>query len=166
MRHDGVKEVTDYDNFNPRTSCEVRPFSYSGRAYIMLFQSTHLVWGATLASSGVKPFKSISIHAPRVRCDNFVTNDQSAFFEFQSTHLVWGATGVVIWVVGFILISIHAPRVRCDKFIQGHFWLFAISIHAPRVRCDISYADLLRYAAISIHAPRVRCDITKLSTRV
>ena len=128
---------------------------------------------------------TISIHAPRVRCDHL-------FYH----HLPCN-----------IDISIHAPRVRCDlkngqmkaltqnfnprtscevrrKIFLCFFHSFIISIHAPRVRCDpapwFRYSRLLRYfnprtscevrrkfpedlnglAWISIHAPRVRCDST------
>ena len=56
------------------------------------FQSTHPVWGATMALSYVNLTDRISIHAPRVGCDVTFVVDES-----------WSG-----------LISIHAPRVGCD----------------------------------------------------
>ena len=102
--------------FNPRTPCGVRPRRRASlSAAVRLFQSTHPVWGATLSDTSLRScriFQSthpvwgatsqwdvangclsvISIHAPRVGCDN--TDGQ---------HPV---------VIGGI--SIHAPRVGCD----------------------------------------------------
>ena len=118
MRCDGRKTVFKMDkkHFNPRTSCEVR-----------------------LACA--KTFRypaGISIHAPRVRCDEFGHFSES--FVFQ--------------------ISIHAPRVRCDASISSCLnAVLPISIHAPRVRCDKNEnKGHKKRNYISIHAPRVRCD--------
>ena len=101
-------------NFNPRTSCEVRLGQDPKQLQILVFQSTHLVWGATL-------------------------NAHAAFrgVQFQSTHLVWGATQTRLLAFMELYISIHAPRVRCDMAeIRGGSFSSTISIHAPRVRCD------------------------------
>ena len=80
-----------------------------------MFQSTHPVWGATLAAQPPGPPRRnfnprtpcgvrrvqvghiiqatvISIHAPRVGCDSVPTSVSSANRRFQSTHPVWGAT--------------------------------------------------------------------------
>ena len=100
--------------FNPRTSCEVRLREPHLLSVYIIFQSTHLVWGATDEWRGVFIFWRISIHAPRVRCDKFqfMNNSIKIYFnprtscevrpldrlsiypeyKFQSTHLVWGAT--------------------------------------------------------------------------
>ncbi len=100
----------------------------------------------------------ISIHAPRVGCDQ---GDVSS--------------------LGDRAISIHAPRVGCDlrslTLLQHPKYFnprtpggvrremsFAIScnctisIHAPRVGCDVVDIFLPPSTAISIHAPRVGCD--------
>ena len=101
-------------HFNPRTSCEVRHSISSSLYAYAIFQSTHLVWGATKDVMGFSASLSISIHAPRVRCDYFFLqffkrhdnfNPRTScevrrsiyrriviYFQFQSTHLVWGAT--------------------------------------------------------------------------
>ncbi len=78
----------------------------------------------------------ISIHAPRVGCDEDVIRAQFARTQFQSTHPVWGATvGALVLIVGG-QISIHAPRVGCDYMAAGVWAQIKISIHAPRVGCD------------------------------
>ena len=81
---------------------------------VVLFQSTHPSWGATL-DSGVQNLDSaISIHAPIVGCD----------VEYAD------------WL-GVKVISIHAPIVGCDYILCMRMsTLFFISIHAPIVGCD------------------------------
>ena len=122
--------------FNPRTSCEVRRIDPASLSGFDIFQSTHLVWGATSIYSLAPQFSFISIHAPRVRCDigrfgkiylllhfnprtSCEVRHSNIFhfilpFTFQSTHLVWGATSCVFIFWRKRAISIHAPRVRCD----------------------------------------------------
>ena len=128
------------------------------------FQSTHPVWGATPGPAlPAGQGKQISIHAPRVGCD-------------QDGHQWQHPAG----------ISIHAPRVGCDDFD------FAIikatedfnprtpcgvrrcspsSLHCsrpnfnPRTPCGVRHKFLavLLDSGISIHAPRVGCDLTSVS---
>ena len=58
-------------NFNPRTPGGVRLSHCVYNFLLFLFQSTHPGWGATLIYKSVKrDRKHISIHAPRVGCDN------------------------------------------------------------------------------------------------
>ena len=167
-------------NFNPRTSCEVRP----GLSYLCLlrviFQSTHLLRGATLGEQSIKHSGYISIHAPLARCDDTLRG--------TTPHKE---------------ISIHAPLARCDyggelsppchrdfnprtscevrqlldytssavgQFQSTHLlrgatcrydWTYnqhAISIHAPLARCDRRVVEVVDSAVISIHAPLARCD--------
>ena len=40
----------------------------------------------------IKPYQDISIHAPRVGCDQKKYADAVGQVKFQSTHPVWGAT--------------------------------------------------------------------------
>ena len=107
------KETVNY-YFNPRTSCEVRPCFQSQCNETLLFQSTHLVWGATLSWDWL--YLSISDFNPRTSCE--VRLEKSVQFGrrciFQSTHLVWGATRHWFEYNVRRVISIHAPRVRCD----------------------------------------------------
>ena len=123
----------------------------------MIFQSTHLVWGATIHKMSAGRQFDISIHAPRVRCDsrNHCSSVQRMYFNprtscevrpeptslnpiaklFQSTHLVWGAT--YRFSVRYIAldISIHAPRVRCDKKYPALSDL--IYYFNPRTSCEV-----------------------------
>ena len=127
--------------FNPRTSCEVRLLVLVFSDYSIIFQSTHLVWGATIKRKNARNKHNISIHAPRVRCD-FRSWWLSPFVSlFQSTHLVWGATYTVHDRFGGDYISIHAPRVRCDfcRISQSgellHF--------NPRTSCEVRHLHCL-----------------------
>ena len=74
----------------PRVGCDEHdPIAW---AVDSRFQSTHPVWGATLAS----------FLPPGSSCG------------FQSTHPVWGATPGHMGGLSRERISIHAPRVGCD----------------------------------------------------
>ena len=145
------------------------------------FQSTHPVWGATPAQLHPWVRLSISIHAPRVGCDDDYRSPRKFKLGFQSTHPVWGATlhrGNLAIGKG---ISIHAPRVGCDVCPMVQEQVAQISIHAPRVGCDTPQTQCdpgcrhfnprtpcgvrlrtctsrLVSQEISIHAPRVGCD--------
>ena len=58
-----------HNDFNPRTSCEVRLMQYEYRFRIKIFQSTHLLRGATSVLMELYCDTRISIHAPLARCD-------------------------------------------------------------------------------------------------
>ena len=77
--------------FNPRTSCEVRHLLHTAFIIILLFQSTHLLRGATATDDLITPEKI-----------------------FQSTHLLRGATAGGQEKAAGGDISIHAPLARCD----------------------------------------------------
>ena len=101
-------------SFNPRTPCGVRREDWDARKGIVGFQSTHPVWGATEIEQAFSDTLVVSIHAPRVGCDNrcpqFVIRARcfnprtpcgvrpgtAKYYQyqprFQSTHPVWGAT--------------------------------------------------------------------------
>ena len=126
---------------------------------VSTFQSTHLVWGATITVLFFFAYSAISIHAPRVRCDAGTYRINITFKLFQSTHLVWGATmkKFICWL--FNIISIHAPRVRCDADLTST--LPPNNDFNPRTSCEVRQPDwtpVYRTWQISIHAPRVRCD--------
>ena len=126
-------------DFNPRTPCGVRRgrtlvylvFRYISihaprvgcdlKAYFSLpkdirFQSTHPVWGATLA----------------------LARWPTTHREFQSTHPVWGATGCSMCGFGIHLEfqSTHPVWGATGNVPDGHLLALDISIHAPRVGCD------------------------------
>ena len=168
-------------NFNPRTPYGVRPLSGKVCEPSSKFQSTHPVWGATLAKMRLVDFLIISIHAPRMGCDkirrpcgarrkNF--NPRTPYgvrlpyklhfvnaFQFQSTHPVWGATRYRGFLFAIICISIHAPRMGCDKVGDA---VKEFNIHFnPRTPYGVRRAEpprAIRLLCISIHAPRMGCD--------
>ena len=132
-------------NFNPRTPCGVRHGVHFNRSLdLELFQSTHPVWGATTTSGLARSFLIISIHAPRVGCDQSQVGGRGRMgdfnprtpcgvrrpvfyrhnsgWKFQSTHPVWGATPGSPGGFPAPGISIHAPRVGCDvtAFVLWH----------------------------------------------
>ena len=90
-------------------------FNLNEQDFSNLFQSTHPVWGATSSTrvamatpinfnprtpcgvrhelaSIIMTSDTISIHAPRVGCDQWHRSVPVIQAEFQSTHPVWGAT--------------------------------------------------------------------------
>ena len=88
----GQRGQSDQKHFNPRTSCEVRPSTLIYSLATGIFQSTHLLRGATKASA----------------------EGLFNFLIFQSTHLLRGATKASFLYVLLPVISIHAPLARCD----------------------------------------------------
>ena len=84
--------LSPHENFNPHTSCEVRPRSPVPRLPANGFQSTHLLRGATISAICSFMCFCISIHTPLARCDSvfsIITKERELF---QSTHLLRGAT--------------------------------------------------------------------------
>ena len=170
----------EYNNFNSRTSCEVR---------------------LCLAANFMR--RVISTHAPLARCDIGFSNVPSPRLQFQLTHLLRGATflmhyaqrlegfqlthllrGATASVVLHLLaqydfnsrtscevrqetciispsldISTHAPLARCDRF-RAHISppRLHISTHAPLARCDAITRKINTVDKISTHAPLARCD--------
>ena len=100
----------------------------------IIFQSTHLLRGATACGIYLETFDAISIHAPLARCDH-------------------GRR----WCGGPEAISIHAPLARCDT--QGAILIniAPISIHAPLARCDPS-APSARQIPRHFN-PRTSCEV-------
>ena len=146
------------------------------------FQSTHPVWGATkpltllvLAQlisihaprvgcdqglAAVSVLGLISIHAPRVGCDLEISSCSTSPWRFQSTHPVWGATRIRLSSGLDDVISIHAPRVGCDAAMCIYSLIPSIDFN-PRTPCGVRHPDFVEPGAtgrISIHAPRVGCD--------
>ena len=76
-------------NFNPRTSCEVRPdverMTTSGNK--ISIHAPRVRCDVFMPDTG-KNAVGISIHAPRVRCDRKINYNNSGDKKFQSTHLV------------------------------------------------------------------------------
>ena len=126
---------------------------------------------------------SISIHAPRVGCDDIPGPGVLGNCVFQSTHPVWGATRQLDSAQSFITISIHAPRVGCDMPLaqrrskrsyfnprtpcgvrpgRGVARHGGTADFNPRTPCGVRLFDcppgFTAASTISIHAPRVGCD--------
>ena len=152
--------------FNPRTPCGVRLCGCSYWTRANKFQSTHPVWGATRLHSSISARGIVSIHAPRVGCDNGIHPAASLFRRFNprtpcgvrlAKAASWGAN---------IVVSIHAPRVGCDP-PQSVRRPPGISFN-PRTPCGVRRAMLgylVKDVGVSIHAPRVGCDPGERCTR-
>ena len=80
--------------------------------FLKIFQSTHLLRGATGSEVYVQWFNDISIHAPLARCDG------------GPVEFAWGKN-----------ISIHAPLARCDK--QSRQTTTAPGNFNPRTSCEV-----------------------------
>ena len=145
-------------HFNPRTSCEVRRKHTCGDNRHDRFQSTHLVWGATAHRANQNGVFSISIHAPRVRCDNQERARGPTDYLFQSTHLVWGATAVVASAAR--KESYFNPRTSCEvRLISKVLIVCGQEFQSTHLvwGATISYLhDILR----KIHFnPRTSCEV-------
>ncbi len=146
----------------------MRPKSHAAPPISLLFQSTHLVWGATgkdfsgrIWDNNFNPRTSCEVRQKK-KCSLFV------IFLFQSTHLVWGATPAENSAVyGRYAISIHAPRVRCDKINVAQQEKY--NYFNPRTSCEVRLSGTTSFICIyyiSIHAPRVRCDLRACIRRI
>ena len=165
----------------PRVRCDLVTACCKGG--IQIFQSTHLVWGATTMTEYAKNWVKISIHAPRVRCDEGEIDCLTVSQLFQSTHLVWGATRAIIviniaialfqsthlvwgatsrWFICLKDCRYFNPRTSCEVRLLKVAMTYATeSNFNPRTSCEVRHKTAINNAAwgvISIHAPRVRCD--------
>ena len=148
--------ITPID-FNPRTSCEVRHFLPIFTTILFVFQSTHLVWGATSREENDK--KRRRNFNPRTSCEVRLFDKFRLTFgvEFQSTHLVWGATRSWWHGTRHYTISIHAPRVRCDVPVI-FFRIFLVNFN-PRTSCEVRLSNYGYSAKGSHFNPRTSCEV-------
>ena len=129
------------------------------------FQSTHPGWGATKINFRHLRQYSISIHAPRVGCDNRPT-----CIRWRDKHFNPRTPGGVRLLEQFELlrrvhISIHAPRVGCDGVRGVESCGNHISIHAPRVGCDAVYILSLIHILYVSDARKTASDKQKTAVR-
>ena len=147
-----------------------------------IFQSTHLVWGATINTESYVPGLWISIHAPRVRCDGIFKRKKILLGYFNPRTSCEVRQPVMMRHKLIVNISIHAPRVRCDQEVYSFQteWRYFnprtscevrqkrenelpyIDYFNPRTSCEVRRRRRKRKGKpknISIHAPRVRCDV-------
>ena len=79
------------------------------------FQFTHPVRGATQKSASPLSWLSVSIHAPRAGCDNYLILTTMTAKGFNS-RTPCGVRHVVLTDLGSAeVVSIHAPRAGCDN---------------------------------------------------
>ena len=94
-----IKPSAELINFNPRTPCGVRPWSFS-----MIIKG--ILYFNPRTPCGVRRISIPSRHSTTRR-------------KFQSTHPVRGATLDDFFNGGGLDISIHAPRAGCDAMLQA-----------------------------------------------
>ena len=104
--------------------------------WLILFQSTRPVRGATRGFKSFDKGYTISIHAPRAGRDALRRLSLQSKKEFQSTRPVRGATTAPKPGFCYIFISIHAPRAGRDEDDRKLAENYKISIHAPRAGRD------------------------------
>ena len=145
--------------FNPRTPGGVRHRVTGADNGNRRFQSTHPGWGAT--NGAVQLFFGIliSIHAPRVGCDDHHVNKIFLHGVFQSTHPGWGATKHNVDTIK--VYKNFNPRtpggVRRRLAGAGNAENKFQSTH-PGWGATAVFLRLRKARGISIHAPRVGCD--------
>ena len=126
-----------YCNFNPRTPGGVRRLLLK----LPLMQLSYFnprTPGGVRRQYAFRETKSflISIHAPRVGCDNVKYRRITAVNLFQSTHPGWGATCEYDGEARKLLFqSTHPGWGATGRSCCRYLW-YHISIHAPRVGCD------------------------------
>ena len=145
--------------FNPRTPCGVRHDSEMTLSYFTLFQSTHSLRSATIATGIIYLLHHVSIHALLAECDGVHTNivrlctgfnprtpcgvRRSAYkhcaplYGFQSTHSLRSATFGFLWNCNCStwFQSTHSLR-SATNHQRGQPPRNSVSIHALLAECD------------------------------
>ena len=145
-------------NFNPRTSCEVRPSAgYTKTTTETIFQSTHLLRGATKDGYILRTSKRFqSTHLLRGATFSIVKN--TTVKTFQSTHLLRGATTAWRCDEDRRNISIHAPLARCDRQSGGNGR--SVKNFNPRTSCEVRPAAVCYRRRRPFHFnPRTSCEV-------
>ena len=104
----------DFESFNPRTPCGVRPGAQMKPGALYLFQSTHSLRSATSEDHKARNGETVSIHALLAECDAFSLGTESMNMEFQSTHSLRSATNGSFTLTAAPNVSIHALLAECD----------------------------------------------------
>ena len=137
-----VQQIVRRD-FNPRTSCEVRPtaLNFLGRDTVISIHAPHARCDFVLNSP--QPSQQISIHAPHARCDrstclicSYISDfnprtscevrhntgqPQDNTDIFQSTHLMRGAT--LQPSLPCLTVSYFNPRTSCEVRLYNLLYL-------------------------------------------
>ena len=132
VKGQGYHQLVEY--FNPRSSCEERPLSGIVACFVVTFQSTLLMRGATAPYCTSNQACQISIHAPHARSDQrgLMMSCRPSDFNPRS--------------------SCEERRPCTCQSIQQYF----ISIHAPHARSDLSRASCM--SPTSYFNPRSSCE--------
>ena len=129
-------------------------------SYMILFQSTLPVWGATALGKPAGDVLHISIHAPRVGSDRPAPRKNAHPCRISIHAPRVGSDAVS--VAASITPAYFNPRSPCGErrgqHVDGRRG-DRISIHAPRVGSDHTVGcQAFPRTIISIHAPRVGSD--------
>ena len=176
-----ISGVTSY--FNPRAPCGARRRYRCDCAFLIQFQSTRPMRGATQVFSVSQIDSTISIHAPHAGRDlNLWRLSALSVTNFNPRAPCGARRGYRGLAIYFTKISIHAPRAGRDNVLPLHHPAIPdfnprapcgrdqthrdapppeqiISIHAPRAGATLDYDTIMPDSYISIHAPRAGATI-------
>ncbi len=102
------------------------------------FQSTHLVWGATIGLSLLISRKKISIHAPRVRCDVYNMTIDDVLFNFNPR------TSCEVRPLKKSTLQLFNPRTSCEVRLSGGRSKKKHSYFNPRTSCEVRHTIQIR----------------------
>ena len=131
---------------------------YIAAGWLLLFQSTRPMRGATIASACSFLATKISIHAPHAgRDSNGDSVGQRHFISIHAPHA--GRDFLKRLRKEHSYISIHAPHAGRDPLVPEMQGIeHRISIHAPHAGRDHFYGRRRFRVFISIHAPHAGRD--------
>ena len=163
--------------FNPRAPCGARPFCRKVKSFVIVFQSTRPVRGATCRHDAAVLVDLVSIHAPRAGRDATSPPYRRLARQFQSTRPVRGATRTSSYPRRHhrrfnprapcgARLHMDAPVYVRNMFqstrpVRGATFVVVVlnrdscvSIHAPRAGRDTPHMiDALRSAGFNPRAP-------------
>ena len=153
-----VDEAGEQVHFNPRSSCEERQHPEEHRCgQVRRFQSTLLMRGATSFSAA--SLLQQSDFNPRSSCEERLEQAALQSDAHISIHAPHARSDQVLAIDDcLVTISIHAPHARSDPRQGLPGPPDPISIHAPHARSDRDGGFIDELATISIHAPHARSD--------
>ena len=124
--------------FNSRTPRGVRHPQDRLLPLLQEFQFTHPAWGATLIRARqAAVHEAVSIHAPRVGCDQPLQRLIALVQSFNSrTPRGVRLHNSAIYRCASGSFNSRTPRGVRPKVTEGRIAYVTVSIHAPRVGCD------------------------------
>ena len=141
------------DHLNTRIPYGIRPVVKVRSYTLIVFQSTHPVWDATLAALLFSLAFLISIHASRMGCDEDVEPSDQYKDLFQSTHPVWDATGMTAEDVR--VNAYFNPRIPYG--MRHHLRLLPVSLRDfnPRIPYGMRQHGCALTSVASYFNPRI-----------